>query len=94
MRIDPARDEVAAEIKVDKLLEQGSLASLDGAIWILTKDGQELTGLIEKTGAEKAKVSLPEACNELAATDGSIWVTCYNADKVLQVNVKGGRGRW
>ncbi len=90
VRIDPAGDEVAAEIKIDKLLEQASLASLDGAIWILTKGGQELTALDEKTGAEKAQVSLPEACNELAATNGSIWVTCYNADKVLQVDVSAG----
>jgi streptogramin lyase len=90
VRIDPARDEVAAEIKIDKLLEQASLVTLDGAIWILTKDGQELTALDERTGAEKAQVSLPEACNELAATNGSIWVTCYNADKVLQVDVSGG----
>jgi len=90
VRIDPARDEVAAEVKIDKLLEQATLASLDGALWILTKDGQELTGLGEKTGAERAQVSLPEACNELAAANGSIWVTCYNADKVLQVDVGAG----
>ena len=93
VRIDPARNEVAAEIKIDKLLEQASLVTLDGAIWILTKEGQELTALDEKTGTEKAQISLPEACNELAATHGSIWITCYNADKVFQVNVKPGRRR-
>ncbi len=90
VRIDPARVEVAAEVKVDKLLEQANLVTLDGALWVLTKDGRELTALDEKTGAEKAQVPLPEACNELAATDGTIWVTCYNADKVLQVDIGAG----
>jgi streptogramin lyase len=90
VRIDPEREEVAAQIEIDKLLDQASIATLDGAIWILTRDGQELTGLDEETGEEKTKISLPEACNEVAATTDSIWVTCYNADKVLEVDVGAG----
>jgi streptogramin lyase len=90
VRIDPERGQVAAQIKVDKLLDQASLATLDGAIWILTKDGEELTALDEETGAEKEQIRLSEACNELAATTDSIWVTCYNADMVLQVDVGAG----
>ena len=91
VRIDPAREEVATQIKVDKLLEQASIATLDESIWILTKDGQELTGLDEETGAEQERIPLPEACNEVAATADSVWVTCYNADKVLQVNLEAGK---
>jgi streptogramin lyase len=90
VRIDPERNQVAVQVKVDKLLDQASLVSLDGAIWILTKDGRELTALDEASGSKMAQIALPEACNELAATTDSIWVTCYNADKVLEVDVGAG----
>jgi glutamine cyclotransferase len=91
VRIDPSRNTADAEITIDNLVDQVHLASMDGAVWVLTKEGHELTAIDTGTGKTSLQARLPETCNDLSVLGDSIWITCYVADKVLQVDARSGK---
>jgi streptogramin lyase len=90
VRIDPSRNAADAEISLDNLVDQIHLASLNGAVWVLTKGGHELTAIDDATGKTSLQARLPETCNDLSVLVDSIWITCYVADKVLKVDARSG----
>ena len=90
VRIDPASDTVDAEIAIDKLLDQTRLVEVAGSIWVLTKDGAELTAIDTQTNKPSTKIPLGGACTDLAGSADEIWVTCYVDSRLLRIDPKAG----
>jgi hypothetical protein len=88
--IDPETDEVAATVKVDKLLDQGRLVSAENQVWVLTDGGNALTGIDVATHEPTSAIELPGACADLAAAASTLWVTCPQEDLLLRVDAAAG----
>jgi streptogramin lyase len=89
IRIDPETNDVAAKIEVPKINEQGSLPSSDGHVWLLTGDGDRLTGVSEATNQAGDQIDLGTFCTDVAdRVDGStLWVVCASEGVVLRVDL-------
>ena len=95
VRIDPSGDAVPPKSRSTSSLDQASLVKPG---W--SDLGPDQGGSRADRDSTNAPVTrspsrsrLPETCNDLAVSSDSIWVTCYVADKVLQVDPQRGRGR-
>lgn len=88
-RIDPESNSVADEIRIDVLPEQGRLVSAADRLWVLTKSGEELTGLDLRTGKPAESISLGSGtCTDLAADDTTVWVMCPIDGLALRVDAQ------
>lgn len=89
LRIDPRTNDIAATIKVPKVNEQGRLASAAGQVWLLTGDGDQLTGISEKTNEVGEPIKLGTFCNDVAdGVDGSVlWIVCASDGALLRVDL-------
>ena len=90
MRVDPESDTVDAEIQIDKLLDQTNLVTVDDSVWVLTKEGAELTPIDAQTNESGKPIALGGTCTDVAASEGEIWVTCYVDSRVLRVDPAAG----
>ena len=88
--IDPATNEVASTLKVDKLPEQGRLVYTADALWVLTDAGQRLEALSRSDGEAATEIDLGGSCSELAGDETTVWVTCPFEDRVIRVDAKAG----
>ncbi len=88
-RIDPASDEVVAEIKVDFAAEQGHLVTADGKAWVLNPDGDRITPIDLDNSLGKA-TTLGSFCVELAAAGPAIYAACTSEGLVLRVDAARG----
>jgi streptogramin lyase len=89
-RIDPETNSVADEIRIDKLPDQGRLVSAAGRLWVLTKAGQQLTAVDERTGRPGENIALDGTCTDLASDGTTVWVMCAVDGRVLQVDAEAG----
>jgi streptogramin lyase len=89
IRIDPETNDVAAKIEMPKITEQGRLPSSDGQVWLLTGDGDRLTGVSEATNQAGDQIDLGTFCTDVAdRVDGStLWVVCASEGIVLRVDL-------
>lgn len=89
IRIDPETNDVAAEIDIPKINEQGRLVSHGGQVWVLNGDGDRLTGISEETNELGDPVELGSFCTETAErVDGStLWVACASEGVLLRVDL-------
>jgi streptogramin lyase len=87
-RIDPESNSVADEIRIDALPEQGRLVSTADRLWVLTKSGEQLTGLDLRTGKPTESISLGGTCTDLAAGDTTVWAMCPIDGLALQVDAE------
>jgi streptogramin lyase len=86
VRIDPKRLTVTESIPVGKVFDQGKLVFVDGRIWVLTGEGDQLVGIDTASASPGSPIQLPDACSELGAGPDTIWVLCPIAGKVLAVD--------
>ncbi len=91
VRIDPGRNEVEAEVAIDKLLEQTQLVDAAGSIWVLTKDGGELTAIDNRTNKPANPIPLGGTCTDLAGSGDEIWVSCYVDSRLLRIDAAAGK---
>jgi streptogramin lyase len=89
IRIDPETNGISAKIEVPKATEQGRLVSFGGQVWLLTGDGDRLTGISEKTNQLGNPIRLDTFCSDVAdRVDGSIlWVACASEGVLLRVDL-------
>lgn len=89
IRIDPETNDVAAKIEVPKINEQGRLVSYGGQVWLLTGDGDRLTGISEETDEVGDPIELGTFCTETAERmEGStLWVACASEGVLLRVDL-------
>lgn len=92
VRIDPRTNKIAATIAVPKVNEQGRLTSAGGHLWVLTGDGDQLTGIEEKTDQLTEPIPLDSYCTDVADTveDRELWIACAYAGEVLRVDLETG----
>ena len=90
IRIDPETNKVAAKIEVPKINEQGRLVSHGGQVWLLTGDGDRLTGISEETNQVGDTIKLGTFCTESAdRIEGSVlWVACASEGVLLRVDLE------
>jgi streptogramin lyase len=91
VRIDPARNRVAATIEIDKLLVQGRLVSAAGRLWLVTAMGAKLTGIDPRTNKPAKTYKLPGRCTELVPSGNYLWVMCPDDDRVLRLDARTGK---
>jgi streptogramin lyase len=89
VRIDPHTNDIAATINVPKINEQGRLASVGGRLWLLTGDGDRLTGISEKTNKIGDPIKLGTYCTDIAdrAVGNTLWVACASEGVLLRVDL-------
>ena len=88
-RIDPESNSVTDTIRIDGLPEQGRLVSAGDLLWVLTKSGEELTGVDLRTGKPAVSIALGAGtCTDLAAGSDTVWVMCPIDGLVLQVDAQ------
>jgi streptogramin lyase len=90
VRIDPKSNSVTATVKVDKLLNQGSLVAAADRLWILTDAGNALTGIDLATNKPSKPIPLPAACFDLAVGGDTLWAVCPQDDLLLQIDAAAG----
>ncbi|HEX2127644.1 MAG TPA: hypothetical protein VHF58_00335 [Solirubrobacterales bacterium] len=86
IRIDPRTDAITATVRVDKIPDQGRLASAAGKLWVLTHSGKVLTALDGETGKPTDEVKLPSTCTDLAAAGDELWVVCPVEGLALRID--------
>jgi streptogramin lyase len=91
VRVDPESDTVDAEVQIDKVLDQTNLVTVDDSLWVLTKEGSELTPIDAHTNKPGNPIDLGGTCTDLAASEHEIWVTCYVDSRVLRVDPAAGK---
>ena len=77
VRIDRSLDAITAQIPVDKVFEQGTLAGGFDRLWVLTGDGSRLVGIDPATNAPDPPIELGVRGSDLAVSDDGIWVSSY-----------------
>jgi streptogramin lyase len=89
IRIDPETNDIAATIEVPKINEQGRLVSHGGQVWLLTGDGDQLTGISEGTNEIGGPIELGTFCTESAdRIEGDmLWVVCASEGVLLRVDL-------
>jgi outer membrane protein assembly factor BamB len=88
VRIDPETLEVVVSIPVGKVYTQGRLVVAKGHVWVLTGDGDRLTGIDTRTNRAGPEVELPFKCGELGpGTAETVWVICPTDGRVVAVDV-------
>jgi outer membrane protein assembly factor BamB len=87
VRIDPKTLEVVASIPVGKVFTQGRLVVANGHLWVLTGEGDRLTGIDTGTNRAGPEIELPFACSELGPGVDTVWVLCPTANRVVAVDV-------
>lgn len=93
IRIDPTSNKIAATIDVPKINEQGRLVSAGGHVWLLTGDGDRVTGISEQTNKVGDPIELGTFCTETAdRIEGStLWVVCASEGVLLRVDLESRR---
>ena len=89
-RIDPATNSIAANVRIDKLPDQGRLVSAADRIWVLTDSGERLSGIDTGTNKPATTVALGGRCADLAAAGTTVWATCPLEDRVLRIDAGTG----
>lgn len=92
VRIDPATDEVVSTLATRKAPEQGRLVSAAGQLWLLTDEGETLTGVDLETEKPTSELRLGTRCSQIASqapNRETLWVTCPFDGVVLRVDPKG-----
>jgi hypothetical protein len=87
MRIDPATNEVAATVRVDKSQNQGRLVSAAGRLWVLTDEGDALTAIDPESNSPSTTIPLDAGCDDLAASGDTVWAMCGLFERVLRIDV-------
>jgi streptogramin lyase len=87
VRIDPKTLKVVASIPVGKIFDQGRLVVAAGHLWVLTGEGDRLTGVDAATNRAGPEVKLPFQCVELGPGSETLWVVCPQANRVLAIDV-------
>ena len=89
VRIDPERNEVVSTLSTRKVPEQGRLISAAGRLWLLTDDGETLTGVDLETEKPTAELSLGTQCGQIASQppdQETLWVLCPIDGLVLRID--------
>ena len=89
IRIDPETNDISAKIEVPKATEQGRLVSFGGQVWLLTGDGDRLTGISEKTNELGTPIKLGTFCSDVAdrVKGNTLWVVCASEGVLLRVDL-------
>ncbi len=90
IRIDPETNDVVAKVEVPKVNEQGRLVSFGSQVWLLTGDGDRLTGISEETNQVGDSIELGSFCTESAdtITGSTLWVACASEGVLLRVDLE------
>jgi hypothetical protein len=90
IRIDPKTNDVAATIEVPKINDQGRLVSSGDQVWLLTGDGDQLTGISEETNELGDPIDLGTFCTETAdhIEEDTLWVACASDGVLLRVDLE------
>ena len=93
IRIDPETNDVAATIEVPNVNEQGRLASFAGRVWLLSHDGDRLTGISEETNKPGDPIKLGGFCTDVAdrVVNNTLWVVCASDGELLRVDLTKGK---
>ena len=89
VRLDPRTLEVLDTVEVDKVFDQLTLPVVDGVVWVLTADGNELTRLDAAT-LETTTTALDRRCLQLAASPTTVYATCAQTDELVAVDAATG----
>ena len=91
IRIDPTTNSIVATLDIPKINEQGRLISAAGHLWLLTGDGDQLTGVSLKDNKLVDPIELGAYCTDLAVGDDeSLWVVCASDGLLLRVQPDTG----
>lgn len=91
IRIDPDTNAVAAIVSAPKISGQGRLVSAAGQLWLLTGDGDELSGVSLADNSLGQPIKLGSYCTDLAVGDDeSVWVICSSDGLLLRVDPEAG----
>ncbi len=91
IRIDPETNDIVATLSIPKINEQGRLVSAAGYLWLLTGDGDELTGVSLKDNSLSDPIKLGVYCTDLAVgNDDSLWVVCASDGLLLRIQPDTG----
>jgi streptogramin lyase len=85
-RIDPAKNAIAATVRIDKLPVQGRIVSAADRVWALTDAGAKLTAIDPRDNKPADTVALDFRCAELAAAGDTLWAMCPDDDRVLRID--------
>ena len=90
IRIDPETNDIAATIDVPNITEQGRLVSSGGQVWLLTGDGDRLTGISEETNKLGTPIKLGTFCTDVAdrVDESTLWVVCASEGVLLRVDLE------
>lgn len=88
--IDPWNNIVSYTVEVDKIFEQATLPIAFDHVWVLTGEGETLTGVSLWTGAIDVEFDLPSTCAEVAASIDALWVACPEDGVVLKLDPADG----
>lgn len=87
VRIDPTTVKVVASIPAGKVFDQGRLVVAAGHVWVLTGEGDRLTGIDTATNRAGPEITLPFKCGELGSGPDTLWVVCRQANKLVAIDV-------
>lgn len=89
-RVEPWGNTVDLVVEVDKAMEQGTLPIAFDHVWVLTDDGNSLSGVGLFTGTVDRQFDLPVDCAELAAGEDALWAACPDDGVVLKIDPLDG----
>ena len=89
VRIDPDTNEVVSTLSTRKLADQARLVSAADRLWLLTRSGEELTGIDLETEKPTAELDLGTRCTQIASQppdEETLWVACPFDGRLLRVD--------
>lgn len=89
-RVDPWSNTIDLTVEIDKVMEQGTIPIAYEHIWVLTDEGNTLTGIGVWTGTADLAFDLPTTCAEVAAGHDALWAACPGAGAVLKIDPADG----
>lgn len=92
-KVDPEANKVVLKIPTDIFGSQGSIGVGAGAIWVVTFDNHDktLTRYNAKSGAEEAKIALPQPCSGVLVDNGYVWVTAASRGELYRIDPRTNR---
>jgi len=92
-KIDPKRNQITLSIKTDIFGARGSIGVGEGSVWVVTFEHHDktLTRYNAVSGAEEAKIDLPQASNGVLVAFGSVWVSAANVGELYRIDPQRNR---
>ncbi|HEY7583855.1 MAG TPA: hypothetical protein VIB78_09595 [Acidimicrobiia bacterium] len=88
LEIDSHSGEVLGEINFDMSWPQGPIPIDDRGLWMLTREGTALVH-VDFAGSELGRVELPGSCEQVALSEGSVFVSCPESRSASVIDREG-----